>query len=174
MIVLITCWNRKIRKAFEECTELHTVIRWGWQNQPVNLASVLIWSGGIRGGSSFKRPGTHVSMYLSTLTEIFYQNWRSGILAKYLIVIEDRHLLGKFWIYLKTPNTGPYRSGAEGKFIWGGGGKDSHLLGNFLFHIKIPNIDPYRSEGGGQYLGGGGDDLLGPVLSIWFGNIQFF
>ena len=64
--------------------------------------------------------------------------------------------------------------GRRGNLFGVGGGKDSHLLGNFLFHIKIPNIDPYRSEGGGQYLGGGVDDLLGPVISIWFGNIQFF
>ena len=111
-------------------------------------------------------------MHLITLGKLFYHFGKSGILAKYLIVIEDRHSLGNFLIYLKTANTGPYRSGG-GEIYLGCGGKDSHLLGKFLFHIKIPNIDPYRSEGGGQYLGGV-DDLLGPVLSIWFGNIQFF
>ena len=94
-------------------------------------------------------------MYPSTLSKLFIKIGRSGILSKYLIVIEDRHSLGNFLIYLKTANTGPYRSGG-GEIYLGCGGKDSHLLGNFLFHIKIPNIDPYRSEGGGEYWGGGG------------------
>ena len=67
----------------------------------MNLGSVLILSGEIRGGSIFKRQGIH-DLCISG---------RLGILAKYLIVIDDRHSLGNFLIYLKTPNTGPYRSG---------------------------------------------------------------
>ena len=61
-------------------------------------------------------------MHLITLGKLFYHFGKSGILAKYLIITEDSHLLGNFLVYLKTPNIGPYRSG--GGTIFGVGGGD--------------------------------------------------
>ena len=61
-------------------------------------------------------------MHLITLGKLFYHFGKSGILAKYLIITEDSHLLGNFLVYLKTPNIGPYRSGGGTIFGVGGGG----------------------------------------------------
>ena len=59
-------------------------------------------------------------MHLITLGKLFYHFGKSGILAKYLIITEDSHLLGNFLVYLKTPNIGPYRSGGGQYLGWGG------------------------------------------------------
>ena len=93
MIVLITSWNRSIRNAFDEYTELHTVIRWGWQNQRVNLGSVLIWSERVRGGNSFKRHGIRDFMPLIALGMLFY--------------LEDRAFLPYIWLS-STPCLPPH------------------------------------------------------------------
>ena len=95
MIVLITSWNRLIRNAFDEYTELHTVIRWGWQNQRVNLGSVLIWSERVRGGKYFQT-AWYTRFYASHGSRHVILSGRSGILAIYLIVIHPMsppHLL---------------------------------------------------------------------------------
>ena len=63
-------------------------------------------------------------MHLITLGKLFYHFGKSGILAKYLIITEDSHLLGNFLVYLKTPNIGPYRSGGGTIFGVGGGVDD--------------------------------------------------